>query len=88
MAIKRQIENENAMAYIQGIYIAEAILSTVGNQLSDKHSKKFEYPDKPIDFNFDGNKEEREKESQLEKFTASLNMAMNNFNLRQSKEQG
>ena len=63
-------------------------MSTVGNQLSDKHSKKFEYPDKPFDFNLDGNKEEREKESQLELFTASLNTAMNNFNLRQSKEQG
>lgn len=76
------------MAHLQGAYIREALLSTVGNMLSSKHSQKFDYPDKPYDLNLDGQKEEREKESQLEVFTASLTTAMNNFNLRQSNEGG
>ena len=76
------------MAHLQGAYIREALLSTVGNMFSAKNSQKFDYPDKPYDLNLDGKKEEREKESQIEAFTASLNIAMNNFNLRQSQEGG
>lgn len=74
------------MAYLQGAYFREALLSTVGNQLSDKHSKRYDYPDKPYDLNLDGKKEEREKEDKLQLFVANLNTAMTNFNL--SKEQG
>ena len=74
------------MAHLQGIYVRDALLSTVGNMFSSKTSEKIKYPEKPYDLNLDGNKEEREKESQLELFTASLDMAMKNFNL--SKEQG
>lgn len=76
----------NAMAYLHGAYVREALLSTVGNMLSGKHSKTIEYPDKPYDLNLDGKKEEREKEKQLELFAASLTAKMHNFNL--SKEQG
>lgn len=86
IALKRQIERENVMAHLQGIYFRDALLSTVGNMLSSRNSKKFDYPDTPYDLNLDGNKEEREKESQLEVFKANLTAAMNNFNL--SKEQG
>lgn len=86
IALKRQIQSQNAMAHLQGAYIVEALMATVGNMLSDKHSKKHEYPDKPYDLNLDGNKEDREKERQLELFKAQLTMRMNNFKL--SKEQG
>jgi hypothetical protein len=82
MALKRQIEHENAMAHLQGAYIREALLSTVGNMLSGKHAKRFDYPEKPYDLDLDGKREEREKESQIKLFTASLNNAMTNFNLR------
>lgn len=78
MAYKRQFERDNAMAYIQGQYIAEAILMAVGG--------KHKYPNKPYDLNLDGRKEEREKEEQLELFAAQLTARMHNFNL--SKEQG
>lgn len=87
-ALKRQIERENAMAHLQGAYIREALLSTVGNMLSGKTAKRFDYPEKPYDLDLDGNKEEREKESQLNAFAANLTLAMNNFNSRQSNEQG
>ena len=74
------------IAHLQGAYMVEALLSTVGNMLSDKHSKKHEYPSKPYDLDLDGKKTEREQESQLKLFAANLNSAMSNFNL--SKEQG
>lgn len=88
IAFKRQIEHENAMAHLQGIYIRDALLSTVGNMLSGKHSKRMDYPEKPYDLDLDGTKEERDKESQLELFTSQLTTAMSNFNLQRSKEQG
>lgn len=76
------------MAHLQGAYFVEALLATVGNMLSDKTSKKHKYPEKPYDLDLDGKKSEREQESKLKLFTANLNTAMSNFNLRQSKEQG
>lgn len=86
IALKRQIEHENAIAHLQGKYFREAILSTVCNQLSDKSSKKYDYPQKPYDMDLDNDTTERERESQLQLFAGQLTTAMNNFNL--SKEQG
>ena len=86
IALKRQIENDNAMAHLQGMYFAEALMATVGNMFSEKHSKKHEYPDRPYDLDLDGKKAEREQERKLELFAASLTQTMNNFNL--AKEQG
>lgn len=76
VAFKRQIERDNAVAYIQGQYIVEAIAMAVGG----KHN----YPDKPYDLNLDGRKEEREKDAQLKLFASQLTNSMSNFNL--SKE--
>ena len=86
IALKRQIEGENAIAHLQGAYFVEALLATVGNMFSNKHSKKHKYPDKPYELDLDGKITEREQESQLQLFAASLTTAMNNFNL--SKEKG
>lgn len=86
MAYKRQLEYDNTMAHLQGIYVRDALMSTVGNMLSGKRSQRFDYPEQPYDLNIDGKKEEREKEGQLQAFVANLNNAMNSFNL--SKEQG
>ena len=86
IALKRQYENQNAMAYLQGAYFVEALTATVGNMFSGKGSKKHKYPEKPYDLNIDGKKAEREQESQLQLFSANLTTMMNNFNL--SKEKG
>lgn len=86
IALKRQIESQNAMAHLQGAYFVEALMATVGNMLSSKQSKKHEYPDKPYDLNIDNRKKDRETERQLRLFAAQLTTRMNNFNL--SKEQG
>ena len=86
IAYKRQIEANNAIAYLQGQYFVEALLCTVGNMFSDKRNNKHKYPEKPYDLNLDGNKEERNKEDQIKLFASNLDMMMTNFNL--SKEQG
>lgn len=86
IALKEQIELHNFTAYLQGAYIVEALLATVGNMFSDKHSTKHKYPDEPYDLNLDGDKKGREQERQLEMFKANLDTAMSNFNL--AKKQG
>lgn len=86
MAYKRQLERENAMAHLQGMYFSEALMATVGNMLSGKTARKHEYPDKPYDLNLDNSKQEQENERKLKLFAAQLTTRMNNFNL--SKEQG
>lgn len=86
IALKRQIERENTMAHLQGAYFVEALLATVGNMFSDKHSKKHEYPDKPYDLDLDDTQKQSKEERQLELFAAQLTARMHNFNL--SKEQG
>ena len=86
LSYKRQIEHENAMAHLQGIYFSEALMATVGNMLSGKTSKRHDYPEKPYDLNLDNDKREQENERQLELFAAQLTARMNNFNL--SREQG
>ena len=86
IALNRQIENDNAIAHLQGAYIVEALLATVGNMFSSKSSKKHEYPEKPYDLGLDGKRTEREQERQLQLFAAGLSAAMSNFNL--SKEKG
>ena len=86
IALKRQLEHDNAMAHLHGAYIVEALLSTVGNMFSSKTAKKHEYPEKPYDLDLDNNKREQENERKLQLFAAQLTTRMNNFNL--SKEQG
>ena len=46
-AHEKQLEEKNLLAYIQGQYVVEALLATVGNMFSGKGSNKFTYPDKP-----------------------------------------
>lgn len=87
IAQKRQLEHDNAIAHLQGIYIAEALMATVGNMLSSKNSKKHEYPDKPYDLHIDKDREDKEKNRQLELFAARLTTRMNNFNLSQKQGQ-
>ena len=43
--LKRRQQNETL--WIQGIYVRDALLATVGNMFSDSGSKKNEYPAEP-----------------------------------------
>lgn len=83
---RNDIEFSNLIAYIQGQYIVEALLCTVGNMFSDKKSSAFEYPNKPYELG--KSKEElTEEELQIQRdvFVARYMTMMHNFNL--SKEQ-
>ena len=43
--LKRQQNNETL--WLQGIYVRDALMATVGNMFSDKGAKKNEYPAEP-----------------------------------------
>lgn len=83
LKLDRQLEYDNAIAHIQGAYIAEAILSTVVNALSSKTAKRHEYPAKP--YNLSTNIES-ENDRQIELFKSQLNVTMANFNLAHGKD--
>lgn len=89
LRISRQLDYDNTVAFIQGAYIAESILSTVVNFLGGKGSRKHEYPAKPYDLSTDtdiNTNTESENERQLELFKAQLNVTMGNFNLAHGKD--
>ena len=80
---KHNVELQNALFHLQGQYFAEALLSTVGNMFSGKHSKKHKYPEKPFELNNSDNKEltEEEIQKQRELFVAKLQTMKTNFEL-------
>ena len=43
--LKRRQQNETL--WMQGLYVRDALLATVGNMFADKSSKKNEYPTEP-----------------------------------------
>lgn len=86
IAAKRQIARDNVMAHLQGLYFCEALYATVGNMLSSKNSRKYDYPEKPYELDLDEEQKQSKEERQIELFAAQLTARMNNFNL--SKEQG
>ena len=89
LRISRQLDYDNTVAFIQGAYIAESILSTVVNFLGGKGSRKHEYPAKPYDLSTDtdiNTNTESENERQLELFKAQLSVTMSNFNHAHRKD--
>lgn len=88
-ALKRQLDYDNHIAYIQGAYFLEALMASVGNMFAKKGHKGHEYPDKPYSFNIDADeaqKDETEEERQRKLFAAQLSTAMSNFNLSKQKD--
>lgn len=71
-------------AFIQGRYMVEALLCTVGNMLGK--NTKFEYPEKPYSLkNQEENLTEDEIEAQRQQFIATLQTMQHNFNLNKEK---
>jgi hypothetical protein len=70
--LKRQRQNE--VLWMQGVYIREALLSTVGNMFSNKGSTPIEYPKEPYPITADQveAKKEREQKSMEERMKADL----------------
>lgn len=75
-AKKNEIRTQNMLAYLQGQYFAEALLSTVCNMFRSKGQQPYKYPSKPYELNLDLNiddEEEREIEIKRRDFVTNLN---------------
>ena len=76
----------DTMAFIQGRYMVDALLCTVGNMLGGKNAK-FSYPEKA--YTMMGKEEqlsEDEKQRQRDAFVATLQTMAHNFNRRKEEE--
>lgn len=70
-------ERQNNEAWLQGIYIAKAIESTIGNAFLEKGSKPNSYPEKPFDLRGKATDETTEEQEERE---ATIALAwMSNF---------
>lgn len=89
-AHEKQLEEKNLLAYIQGQYVVEALLATVGNMFSGKGSNKFTYPDKPHEL-FAKPVEEREltqeeKDTQVKALFADLMARKARFDAKKNQD--
>lgn len=82
---EEDFQRADIMAYIQGRYMVDALLCTVGNMLGGKNAK-FEYPERAYSM---ANKEqeltEEEIQSQREQFIATLKTMETNFKLNKGR---
>lgn len=77
-------EQEDINNWNLGQYVAEAIMCTIGNQLSGSSSKKHKYPKQPR--YLECKEKEKNIKKQRELFVASLQAMQTNFEL--SKKSG
>ena len=76
----------DTMAYVQGRYMVEALLCTVGNMLGGKNAK-FSYPEKPYSLvKQEEHLTEDEIEKQRQQFIAALQTMQHNFNINKEKQ--
>ena len=89
-AFKLKKEEQNAFAYIQGIYVRDALSSTVGNMFKKKGAKAIEYPSEPYDLYAKADKDtgetgggmtEEEKRRKTEALFGMLKIMQVNFEL-------
>lgn len=83
---EEDFKKADIMAYIQGRYMVDALLCTVGNMLGGKKAD-FTYPEQAYSLtNEEPQLSEEEIERQREQFIAMLQTMERNFNLREEKE--
>jgi hypothetical protein len=76
----------DVMAFIQGRYMVEALLCTVGNMLGK--NADFKYPEQAYSMNdTEETLSEEEIEIQRQQFIASLQTMQHNFNINKMKQQ-
>lgn len=81
--VNRDLEYDNYMAFLSGVYVRDALASTVGNMFSKKGARPIEYPKEPYPVTQEQIKErdERELEAQRQVFWANLQTMQANFEL-------
>lgn len=83
--VKDDFRMGDVLAFVQGRYMVEALLCTVGNMLGGKNSK-FTYPEQAYSMQQkEAQLSEEEIENQRNQFIAMLQTMQNNFNLSKEK---
>lgn len=84
-AKKVELKQSNMLFHLEGMYFAEALMSTVGNMFRGKGQKAHEYPSEPYTMNFEYEEgldasEEEDREIVLKRmqFVAGLNNLFRN----------
>lgn len=88
---KQEIELQNNLFHLNGLYTMEALRATVGNMFKKKGAKDYEYPEKPFELGIDKVDEheltEEEKEEQTNSLFQMLQLMETNFNLSHGKRE-
>lgn len=82
---EEEMRQQNVIAHLQGQYMAEALLSTVGNMFKKKTQKPHEYPKKPYEFGSEKPLTQTEIQRQREQFVAQFEAMRVNFELQKGK---
>ena len=69
-------KNENYTLWLNGIYMREAVLSSIGNAFIGKGSTPYYYPDKPIPMGEEEIEKAREEAEEMEAKQAEMFMKM------------
>ena len=91
-AYELKLKENDEQSWLQGMYIQQALLSTVGNMFRGKNSKPFKYPDKPFSLDTkakaSSNKPltEEERKQQVNNLFLSLKVMQSNFNNEHKNE--
>ena len=84
--IKDEFTLADTVAFVQGRYMVEALLCTVGNMFGK--NSKFSYPEQPYSVTIKEHElTEDEIEEQRQQFIAALRTMETNFNLSKQKEE-
>ena len=76
---KSELTRSNYLSHLQGVYMVDAIMSTVGNMFKKKNAKPYKYPEKPHELGEKKPLTEYEKSTQLDLFVAQLKAMKSNF---------
>lgn len=85
-----RLQNENAMMHINGMYIMDAILATVGNSgyFRAKGAPPNKYPEQPYDiFGKSEIEEDMEKQKELDEFVAREKARRANWRMMHPREE-
>lgn len=69
---KRKLEYDNFIAFLQGRYFVDALLSTVGNMFSKKGAKPLEYPREPYNLEEERELTQEEKDAKAKAIIDNL----------------
>lgn len=84
--IRDDFNMADTIAFVQGRYMVEALLCTVGNMF--EKNANFKYPEQPYSTNNNERQlTENEIEEQRQQFIAALQTMQANFDLNKQKEQ-